>query len=42
MNPALYYRIYEEGIDEQVILKYIKYDKSYYLYYLTINHVWGD
>ena len=39
MDPALYYKIYKEGIDEQVILRYIKYIKSLYLYNLIINYI---
>ena len=39
MDPALYYKIYREGVDKQIILKYIKYVKLCYLYDLAKNYV---
>ena len=39
MNPILYYKIYGEGVDEQVILRYTRYTKPYYLYYLIKNYI---
>ena len=39
MDPALYYKIYREGINERVILKYIKYAETHYLYNLIKNYV---
>ena len=35
MDPALYYRIYGEGIDEQVILRHIRHVKTYHLYSIS-------
>ena len=42
MDPALYSKIYRKGVDEQAILKYAKYTKSHYLYYLITDYIWGD
>ena len=39
MDPILYYKIYKEGVDEQVILEYTEYTKSYHLYYSAENYV---
>ena len=39
MDPTLYYKIYREGVDEQFILRYIKYVKPRYLYNLVENYV---
>ena len=41
MDPILHYKIYKEGVDQQVILKYIKYIGLYHLYNLIKNYVWG-
>ena len=41
MNSTLYYRIYGDGMNEEVILGYIKYPESRYFYYLAEDHVWG-
>ena len=40
MDPALYYRIYEERMDKWVILKYAEYIKTCYLHNLVKNYVW--
>ena len=42
MDPALYYKIYREGVDEQIIPRYIKYTKSLYLHNLIINYIQKD
>ena len=42
MDPALYYKIYREEIDEQVILKYTGYIKSYHLYNSAKNYIWRN
>ena len=39
MNLVLYYGVYREGINEQVIIRYNKPVKLYKLYYLTIDHI---
>ena len=39
MDPTLHYKIYRERVDEQVILKYIKYAEPCYLYNLIKNYV---
>ena len=39
MDLALYYKIYREEIDEQVILRYIKYVKSHHLYDSAKDHI---
>ena len=40
MSPALYYKIYGDGMDEEVIPRHIKYFKLCYLYYLIKNYIW--
>ena len=40
MNLALYYKIYKEGVDKQIILKYIEYTEPHYLYNLIKDYVW--
>ena len=40
MDPALYYGIYRERIDEQVILRHTEHVKTRHLHYSTENHVW--
>ena len=40
MNLALYYGIYREKMDKQVILKYTKYVETRHLYYLIKNYIW--
>ena len=42
MDPTLHYRIYGEGIDEQVIIKYIKPVKLFDIHHPTTDHVWRD
>ena len=39
MDSALYYEIYGDGMDEEVIPRYIEYLKPCYLYCLTKNYV---
>ena len=39
MDSVLYYKIYREGVDEQVILEYTEYIKPYYLYYLIKDYI---
>ena len=41
MDPALYNKIYGDGINKEIIPKYVGYLKPYYLYYLTEDHVRG-
>ena len=40
MDSALYDKIYGEGVNKQVILKYIGYAEPHYLYSLIENYVW--
>ena len=40
MNLTLYYKIYGEGVDEQVILKYTGYAKPRHLYSVIKDHIW--
>ena len=42
MDPALYFGIYGEGVDQQVISKYAKYVELYYLHNSVKDHIWGD
>ena len=42
MDPALYYEIYKEGVDEQAILEYAEYAEPRHLSNLIKNHVWED
>ena len=42
MNPALYYKVYREGVNKQIILRYIGYPEPCYLYNLTKDYIWGD
>ena len=42
MDPALYYRIYGEEVDEQTILRYNKPVKFYKLYHLITDHIQGN
>ena len=42
MDLALHYRIYKDGVNEEVILEHIRYFKSCNLYYLAKNHVWKN
>ena len=42
MDPALYYEIHKEEVDERVISRYTKYIKLYYFYNLTKDYVWRD
>ena len=42
MNSALHYKIYKEGMNKQVIIKYIEPIKLFGVYYTTVDHVWGD
>ena len=39
MDPALYFKIYGEGVDEQIILRYTKYAKPQYLHSSVKDHV---
>ena len=39
MDPALYYKIYKEGVDEQVILRYTEYTKPRHLHNITKNYI---
>ena len=39
MNPALYYKIYGDRVNKEIILRYIEYFKSYYLPCLIKNYV---
>ena len=39
MDPALYFRIYKEGVDQQAIPKYAEYIKPRYLHNLTKDHI---
>ena len=40
MDLILYYKIYEDRVDKEIILEYIKYSKPRYFYYLVKNYVW--
>ena len=40
MDLTLYYRIYGEGMNKWIILRYTGYTKTRHLYNLTENHVW--
>ena len=42
MDPALYYGIYREGVNKQVILRYVGYVKSRHLYDIAENYVWRN
>ena len=42
MDPALYYKIYREGMDKQVIPRHTEYIKFYHLYNLIKDYVWRD
>ena len=42
MDPALYYKIYGERINKQIILRDNKSAKSYKFYYSAANHVWKN
>ena len=39
MDLVLHYRIYEEGVDEQIILRYTEYTKPHYLHSLIKDHI---
>ena len=39
MDPALYFRIYREGVDKSVILEYIEYTKTRHLYNVIKDYV---
>ena len=39
MDPALHHKIYREGVDEQAILRYLKYTNFYHLYYSVTDHI---
>ena len=42
MDPALYYKIYGKGVDEQAIPRYTKYVEFCHLHRLVEDYVWGD
>ena len=39
MDPILYFRIYKEGVDELVILKYIGYTEASHFLSIIKDHV---
>ena len=39
MDPTLYYRIYREGVDKQVIPRYIEYAEPYHLYSIIKDYI---
>ena len=41
MDPTLYYKIYREGVDEQVTSRYIGYAEPRHLYSITKDYIWG-
>ena len=42
MDPALYYRVYEEEINKPIIIRYNKSVEFYGLYYSATDHVRGN
>ena len=42
MDPALYFGIYGEGVEQNIILRHTKYIKSKHLPRLIKNYIWGD
>ena len=40
MNPTLYYGIYREGVDKQVILRHVGYIKPSHLYSIIKDYIW--
>ena len=42
MDSALHYRIYEKGINKQVITEYTEFIKSLNFYHATVDHIWRD
>ena len=40
MDPTLYYKVYREGINKQVIIKYAEPVKPFGVYRTVINYVW--
>ena len=42
MDPTLYYKIYGEGVDKEIIPRHIKYVKFCYFYNLAKDYIWRD
>ena len=40
MDLTLYYRIYREGVNKQIISGYIEYAESRHLHRITKNYIW--
>ena len=42
MDSALYSKIYKEGINKQVVIRYIEFTKLFSIYHTTTDYVWRD
>ena len=42
MDLILYYKVYGKGINKRVIPRYTEPVKPFSVYYITVDHVWGD
>ena len=39
MDPVLYYKIYKEGVDKQIIIKYTEPVEPFSVYHTVTDHI---